>query len=180
MSDYSEFKDNTQSVNDLATLSNLAKQLSMAELEAARIGELFASAQKRVVDLSEKIIPEMMDSLGVQTYTTTDGLKIDVKRTMRVSISEARKTEAHAWLESHGHAGLIKRLISVMFPREQQEEARAAKKMLEATFENVKEDASVHPSTLKAFVNEQLKNGEEIPLDLFGAWEHRVAKITTK
>ena len=37
--------------------------------------------------------------------------------------------------------------------------------------------ANVHPSTLAAFVREKLREGEELPLDLFGVHRQRIAKI---
>ena len=178
MSGYEQFKDDGAAPSDLATLSRLAEQLNSAELEAAKLEEQLAAAKAKVTDLAERQIPEMMDGLGMKTFTTTSGFRVDVKRTIRASIPAGNKDRAMKWLDDHGHSGLIKRAIMVAFDRDQEKEARKLEEQLGKKFENVKTDLKVEPSTLRAFIGEQLEKGEAIPLELFGAWEQRIAKIT--
>ncbi len=168
------------SADGLAKLSQLAVDLNAAELEAARIGEELKRANERVKDLAERDIPELMDSLGMAEFRTTAGFKIKVTKTIRASIPEAQRDAAMAWLDDNGHGGLIKRSIVVSFDRGDIEKAKKLQEQLEKKFENVRSDTKVEPSTLRAFIGEQLEKGENIPLPLFGAWEQRIAKISTK
>ncbi len=168
------------SADGLKRLSELAIELNKAELEVAKIEEQLKKAKAAVTELAEKDIPELMDSLGVAEFKTTAGFKIKITETIRASIPDANKPAAMAWLDAHGHGGLIKRSIVVAFDREQQEAAQELQAELETKFENVKSDLKVEPSTLRAFIGEQLEKGEPIPLQLFGAWQQRIAKIATK
>lgn len=163
---------------DLSTLSQLARDLNEAQLEAARIEEQLKAANAKVTDLAEKQIPDLMDQIGMRTFTTSDGFKVDVRETIRASVPAAKKEAAMQWLDDNGHSGLIKRSILVAFDRQQEKEARKLEAQLSKKFENVKTDLKVEPSTLRAFIGEQLEKGEAIPLDLFGAWRQRIAKIT--
>lgn len=175
---YEQFKGDAAAPSDLATLSQFAASLNAAELEAAKLEAQLAAAKAKVADLSERQIPELMDSLGMKTFTTTAGFRVDVKRTIRASIPAANKDRAMKWLDDNGHSGLIKRAIMVAFDRDQEKEAAKLETQLAKKFENVRTDLRVEPSTLRAFIGEQLAAGSPIPLELFGAWEQRIAKIT--
>jgi hypothetical protein len=179
MSGYDQFK--TAPTSDaLAQLNRLAAELNAAEVEAEKAKESLAKANEVVTDLAERQIPELMDQLGLAEYRTTEGFRIKIAKTIRASIPAAQKDAAMDWLDEHGHGGLVKRTVLVSFSRE--EEVKAAKLVTELgkKFENVATDRKVEPSTLRAFIAEQLSGGEAIPLPLFGAWEQRIAKITTK
>lgn len=164
--------------SELAMLAQFAGQLNSAELEVAKLEEALAAAKGKVTDLAERQIPELMDTLGMKTFTTKNGFKVEVKRTIRASIPAASKDKAMKWLDDNGHSGLIKRSVLVAFDRTQEKEAAKLEQQLGKKFENVKTDLKVEPSTLRAWIAEQLEAGAEVPLELFGAWEQRIAKIT--
>jgi hypothetical protein len=121
-------------------------------------------------------LPAKMRELGLSSFTTKDGLCIELERKLKASISEARKPEAFAWLEENGHAALIKREVSVSFNREQAEEAVLLLDQLRGKFPGVNMKQSVHASTLEAWVRQMRKDGEDIPCETFGIREFEVAK----
>lgn len=177
--DYSEFQD--EKPNDaLAELSKLGDR--QAELEEEILEE--ENKLKKLKDLHKEVsqqhIPELMDQLGLQNFTTTSGTQISVTENVRASIPVARKPEAFQWLRDHGNAGLIKRMVSVEFGRGEDEKASELSKALAETFELVKDEANIHHSTLASFVKSQLESGVDIPLDLFGVFRQRVAKTSIK
>jgi len=178
MTGYEQFKTDP-GADGLAVLSQLAVDLNQADLAVARREEDLRKAQQVATDLSERQIPELMDSLGIETFTTTAGLKVTVGRTIRASIPAAQKEQAMAWLDEHGHGGLIKRSVVVAFNREDEAQAKRLAENLQETYGSVKSDQKVESSTLRAFIAERLKLGEDIPLALFGAWEQRKAKVAT-
>jgi hypothetical protein len=162
----------------LSLLSRLADELNAAELAEAKLEAALAEAKAKVTDLAERQIPELMDEVGIKTITTTSGFRVDVRRIIRASIPAGSKEEAMKWLDDNGHSGLIKRSVRVAFDRTQETEARKLEAQLGKKFENVKTELKVEPSTLAAFIGERLANGDAIPLELFGAWQQRIAKIT--
>lgn len=177
MEGYEEFTD-VPATADLGGLTRLADELAGAEAEAERLEQQLQAAKQRITDLSERQIPEMMDALGMAQFVTKSGFKIDIRRTIRASIPVSSREAAYQWLEDNGHGALIKRNIVVGFSRDQEQEAGALRNDLSERFENVREDRKVEPSTLRAFIGEQLENGVAVPLELFGAWEQRIARIT--
>lgn len=177
MEGYEQFVEQP-SGNDLAALSRLVDELADAENNVAVLEAKLEAARGRVTDLAERQIPEVMDNVGIESFKTTSGFEVKVSKKIRASIPAANKSAAYDWLDQNGHSGVIKRSIAVAFTREQQEEAQALRDDLSEKFENVREERKVEPSTLAALIREQLEVGAEIPMDLFGAWEQRVARIS--
>ena len=163
---------------DLAGLSRLAEELAKAQAAETEAAENLDRIKARIVDLAERQIPELMDNLGVEQFRTTSGFEITVRKTIRASVPASRRDEAMQWLDDHGHGGIIKRNITVGFNRDQEGDASVLQDELSDRFENVKADRKVEPSTLRAFIADQLEAGAAVPLDLFGAWEQRVARVS--
>jgi hypothetical protein len=161
----------------LAKLSKLADEQAKAEAKVAELEGQLESAKKALSDLSEHQIPQLMTELGVEKFKTTSGLEIEIDAKMRASIPKARTTEAVGWLEEHGFGDLVKRSFKAMFGREQQEEAKKFAELMREKGISAEEKEEVHPQTLSAWVKEQLEQGKDIPLDLFGAFWQRRAKI---
>lgn len=178
--DYGEFQE-AAAPDDLHQLAELAKQMFEAEQEVDRCTKKLEKATKALRTVAERDIPELMDKCGMAEFTTNTGLHLIVKQLVRASISKANRLKAVEWLDENGHGGLVKRKVWVDFTRDQQD---AAKQLLEELrekgFENVAEDANVHPQTLGAWVRERLAEGEAFPEKLFGVNKHKVAKISTK
>jgi len=178
--DYSDFIDSAPDTAGLAQLSDLATDLYLAELAAAEAAEKAKEAQAKVTHISERLIPELMASLGMAEFVTTNGIKLKIDDVYRASIPKARREEAHAWLEANGEGGMVKHNVVANFARDQQEEARALRAQLEADGLNVSDEQKVESSTLRAWVKRQLEAGAEIPMDLFGAGKIERAKIKAK
>lgn len=164
-----------------ANLQTLVKQLSEAE---AKVAELKAQLEVAVAardELAHVRIPELMDSLGQERLVLTNlGVEVRVNEKIRASIPVDHRPKAFKWLEENGHGSLIKRSIVVVFNREQQEAAAQLYRQLQSEFAGVKQDMKVEPSTLAAFVREQLGNGSDLPLDLFGVFRQRVTEVKSK
>ncbi|MFA7063759.1 MAG: hypothetical protein WC132_06450 [Methanomethylophilus sp.] len=163
---------------ELSQLSALAEQQAAAAAKVADLEAQLNKAREELRDIAERQVPELMDQIGIGEFKTTSGLKIKIDETIRASIPKAKAPLAFAWLKNNGHGSLIKRVVSVAFGKGEDERAEELRQQLSVQFE-VDDNASVHPSTLAAFVREKLRNGEEVPLDLFGVHRQRVSKIET-
>lgn len=163
---------------ELSQLQKLAEQQAAAEAKVAQIEAQLNKAREELRDLSERQVPELMDQIGIEEFKTSSGLLIKVDETIRASIPKAKAPLAFAWLKEHGHASLIKRVIKVAFGKGEEELANDLHDKLAEHYE-VADDASVHPSTLAAFVREMLRDGEEVPLDLFGVHRQRTSQVST-
>lgn len=177
--DYSRFKTGP-SEDDLGLLADLARRMFLAEAEVQKAEEDLRAKKARLAEISEKDIPEVMSRCGMQEYVTTTGLRIKIRSDVSGKITEANRSAAIQWLDEHGFGGLVKRKVFVEFPQEKESAARTLAANLRKKFENVGEDYSVHPQSLYAWAREQLREGRECPLGLFGLRQYEKAIIDTK
>lgn len=162
----------------LARISKLAEEARDLEQEMERIGIELAEMQDKHNSIMRNILPDMMLELGMKDFTLTDGAKVAIKESINASITEANKPAAFAWLEEHNFDGIIKTKVMTDFGKGEIDSARKALETLEQAGFSAAMDRSVHAMTLKSFVKEQLEEGNAIPLDLFGVFEFKEAKIT--
>jgi len=174
--DYTSFTKTDDSA--LAELSGLAAQQVEAEVVLAVAEANVATAKRALREIQEVKIPELMDSVGMEEFTTTSGLRIRVRENIRASISQANAADAFAWLRENGHEALIKRQVTVMFGKGEDAEAAETIKALEERKLPVDDKSSVHASTLAKFVREKLEAGEDVPMELLGVHRQRVSAVT--
>lgn len=177
---YEQFTTESPSNDDIANLGDLANDLYLADLKLLEAQEKVREAQSTVNSIAEQQIPELMDRLGLSSFETKSGVKLSVKDVIRTSIPKARRQEAYTWLDEHGQGDLIKHNVTVSFGRAEGKEASKLIKELDSQGLLVKDDQKVEPSTLKKFVGDRLKEGAQIPMDLFGASQFRKAKIESR
>lgn len=176
--DYSQFSDKPAPTEEASKkLNDLVTTVREKEQEIAAHGKALAKAQEELRKLLRESIPEQMKAMGMTDCKTTSGLQVEIKDEVEASISEDRQAAAHKWLEENGNAGLIKRVLLVMFNRDQVEEATKLLKELQGRYAAVTTKETVHPSTLKAFVKGERKEGRDVPHELFGIYEWTTAKI---
>jgi len=179
MNDYSEFKTETQSENILKKLSNLARKTKETELEIEELTESLAAAKQKFKFLVEDAIPSVMDEADQEYIRTFDGIEISVSDEVFASIPKPLKDKAYKWLEENNQGGLIKRKFVVEFSKNDKEWADEFEDRLRGDNHKPKfsKDMSVHWQTLNSFVKEQLKEGKNLPEDLFGIYQRRTAKV---
>ena len=143
------------------------------DLEAR--AKLVADEIKQIV---ERDIPNLLDTNGLESVTTLNGLKVVVKEDIRASISKDRKYDAHRWLEEHGHGDIIKTKLTTEFGREELAKARTvAHQLEELSGKPAFIDETVHPQTLGALVRELIRDGAECPMETLGVSRQRKASI---
>lgn len=175
--DYSEHTK-PKSESDLSKLATLADKQIDLERQLAEAEATVKSSKRALAEIREVEIPELMDSLGMEEFKTTSGLKIKVKENIRASISKANQADAFAWLREHGHDALIKRELKVLFGKGEDAQAEETLEMLREAELQADDNASVHASTLAKFVREKLEAGEEVPMELLGVHRQRVSSVS--
>lgn len=175
---YLDYVQAPSSGDALATLTGLAEKQAKIESDISDLEAQLTAKREELREVAERQVPELMDSLNLAQFKTASGLKIEVAETIRASIPKALAPRAFAWLREHGNAAMIKRAVSIAFGKGQDDTADKLAQKLAADGFDVEDNASVHPSTLSAFVREKLRDGAELPLDLFGVHRQRASKIT--
>ena len=166
---------NQQLVGQITTI------VAVREQHTAKVAELEAEL-KRTNDMITSIdrvdLPELMREAELSELKLTDGTQVKLGEKVQASISEANRAAAHKWLVDNGFGGIIKTQVAVAFPADQNEAARSLSLELAEAYGNAVEvKDTVHATTLKSFVTEQLEGGRAIPMDLFGVFTFSEVKV---
>lgn len=167
----------TMTVDDI---SRLAKALVDADEEVDKREQALKDAKESARVLREETIPSAMQELELTEVVLSTGQSLKVQQEVYASIPANNKMAAYEWLDDNGFGGLIKIEVDAQFGKGEQEAAKALLEELRNRGLQVTADQSVHASTLKAFLKEQITKGNPVPLDLFGARPVWVAKISKK
>ena len=165
------------STEDLKSVAALARRIRDTEEEIMRT-ELFLKERKQALQkMTDEDLPSVLEEMGVKSFTLEDGSKVDVKPLYGASIPVARKEEAFGWLREHGFDDIIKNNVTCVFGRGEDEKANAFRQMAMQNGLDPEQKQDVHSSTLRAWVKERVENGDEFPMDLFGAFVGQRAVI---
>ena len=150
------------------------KQIESAEEELKKLKDVETT-------LSEQTIPNLMQKAGVELIKLEGGVSVEVKPFYSARIPASKSEEAFQWLRDNGHGDLIKNQVSLEFGMKQDNEAKSIVEELKSKGLPVKQKTTVHPSSLRGFVREQIQDlGKDVPADLFGTYVANKTKITTK
>jgi hypothetical protein len=152
-----------------AEITNLARELRGIEGEIATLQNQIKDLGRRKLDIESKQLPNLLQQAGVKEITTLEGLKVATKFVVG-SIPAESKQAAYDWLDSHGHADLIKRSLSLQFGKGDTKQAELAKEKLVELGFDPQSKLDVHPQTFMAFAREQITNGKMLPLEQWGVW----------
>ncbi|MCK5604420.1 hypothetical protein KAR91_21195 [Candidatus Pacearchaeota archaeon] len=158
-------------------VSQLAKALVDADADIKAMDDKLKKAKERSRYLREESIPTMMQELDLESLTLSTGQKLTIKSDVHASITEENKVKAFGWLEDNGHGGLIKSVVKVEFGRGELEAAGHLVTELQANGVDPEFKEHVHPTTLKAFLREEIRQGRKVPMGLFNARPVLIAKI---
>ena len=167
----------TSTAKDIATKCN---ELIDLQNEIKTIEEKLKKVKEQEQFLSEQAIPSLMQSAGISMLKLEDGTEVKITPYYYGRISEDKKEEAFNWLRENNFGDLIKNNISLDFGMNEDSEANNLVAQLKSKGYNVFQSTTVHASTLKAFIKEQINEGKGIPEDLFGIYTTNKTKLTTK
>jgi hypothetical protein len=159
-----------------AALASLALQ-QMANVE--RI-ETELTAAKAALDRTQRTdIPELMKELGISDVTLAElGIKIALTTGVDISIPEAVRPDAYAWMANKGYGALVRAEVKVVFGAAELEKADACAELLQQQQYDTEVNMSVPPPTLKAWAKERLSAGEDIPPELFNVRAYDMARFS--
>ncbi len=168
---------------ELERIMELAELLLATQAEVADLTARLEAAEKAQTRLEQEDLPELMREVELTSFRMKDGRQIELVDEVSCGITKENNSAAMKWLDENKFGGLIKTLVKVAFNREDREAALKLAGNIEATAKKkgmslVPEVAeSVHTSTLKAFVKEELAKGTALPFDLFSIHPYSKVKI---
>lgn len=175
--DFEKGSTNPLDNSALATVSKLARAIAAKEKEVQSLDENLKAAKKELLKLTDEELPAAMAEVSLSSFTLDDGSQINVKPTYGASILVKNRVAAYEWLRENGYDDIIKNTVSCNFGRGEDDVASAFKALAEKEGYVPEQNTGIHPSTLRAFVKERVENGDEFPMELFGAWVAQRATI---
>ena len=160
-------------------LSQLVRSLRNVEQQIEDAENHIKSLKQEKHRLSVENIPALMDEMGVERIDV-DGLTVERKMIISASIPKDRKDEAFSWLRENGLDDIIKNDVTCSFGKGQDNSAKNVIAILQDAGFDPATKTHVHPSTLKAFLNERVTDGKPNDLVMFGAFISNAAQLRRK
>ena len=164
--------------NESQELRQLCEQLVQLRDLEEKATEALKGIKASLRKYTRELVPDAMDELGMQALTTSNGVDITISDDLHVHISEAKKPEAFNWLRDNNHEDIIKNQVVVSFNKNEDNVAGAFYSDAVSGGHDVQRKETVHNGTLRAFVRDMRAKGIQIPVDTFGVYEGRIAKIS--
>jgi TolA-binding protein len=168
----------------LAQLREAIQELEELEQIIEQMQEDLKQAKKRREELKGNPytaetgrIPELMMEMQLDRLTHA-GYEVVVEEALAGKLPDDpdRRQAALKYLEANGAEGLIKTDLKLQFGRSQHNEAVSVAEGLRQEGYEPRLESGVHHSSLKAFANERIKNGEPIDTETLGLYTGKVAK----
>lgn len=163
-------------MSSLDMLSELATLQLELERDVEEAEQILEGKKKALADVAANLLPSVMEELGLETFTLTNGTKIGINTTIRANIASDRWPAAIEWLNANGHAGLLRHTFVVAPSND--DERNELRSLLEQSHVQWAENPTIHHKTLSAFVKARLEEGVDIPLETFGVFRQRTSKIS--
>lgn len=170
----SEEKDKLTKLRSYASAQLQFEQLKV-ELEA--FTNLVNAEYK---DLTEGIIPGLMDELEIPYLGISETQKIEVQNKINASLSKGNADKGCDWLIENGQGAIVKKEVGYKFATTETELADKVIAAMKEAGVIPSVARTVHHSTLSAYVRNALEEGVEVPLDLLGVFQRRASTITEK
>lgn len=165
---------------ELTEISKLANEQRDWEKRIQQLDYDLEQAKDALKQIQEFLLPEAMLNVGMSEFKLSDGSKITVKEDVYASIRKDFIGAAVDWLDANGLGDIVKDKVETSFGRGESDKAKTLLEYCRENGFNASENMSVHPSTLKATVKEQMAHGVEFPEEFFSIAPVRKAIIKSK
>ena len=172
------FSKHTLDNEDLSTLTGFAEAIIKQDAFVKELDEKLKEEKKKLLKMTDEDLPALMTEANSMEFTLLDGSKVTIKPQYGASIKVDNRPAAYEWLREHGHDDIIKNTVSCQFGRGEDDLASSFKAFAEKEGYVPKQTEKIEPKSLRAFVKERVENGDEFPMELFGAYVGQRAVIT--
>ena len=161
----------------LKQAANLAAMIKTETEHVKVLEENLKECKKNLMKLTDEDLPQLLTELGMSSFKMADGSSVEIKKTYGASIPVANRAQAYQWLRDNGFGDIVKNVIACNFGMGEDNEAYSFFEMARDKGFVPDKKTEVHSSTLRAFVKERVENGDEFPMELFGAFVGQRAVI---
>jgi hypothetical protein len=161
----------------LHTVASMAVAIKNKEAEIEDREVKLKKEKNALLKMTDEDLPTMLAELGLSSMTLDDGSNVTVKQTYGASIRVDDKPQAFEWLRDNGYDDIIKNQVLCVFGRGEDDQASAFQALAIQQGLAPEQKTDIHPQTLRAFIKERVENGDDFPMELFGAWVGQRAVI---
>ena len=172
------FSKHTLDNEDLSTLTGFAEAIIKQDAFVKELEEKLKEEKKKLLKMTDEDLPALMTEANSMEFTLLAGSKVTIKPQYGASIKVDNRPAAYEWLREHGHDDIIKNTISCQFGRGEDDLASSFKAFAEKEGYVPTQTEKIEPMSLRGFVKERVENGDEFPMELFGAYVGQRAVIT--
>lgn len=168
-----------------ARLDKLIVQMHKHDRRVAELTTALAEETAAAKLHKEKLIPELMESIGLKDATTASGLKVKLKDDITCGLASGdkdpvKRARGLAYLEQEGFHDLIKNKFVIEFDRADEAwankfEAQMRKRKRQLDYNRTKD---VNFQTLSKWARDRLAEGKAVPADDFNFNRRNVAEVT--
>jgi hypothetical protein len=154
----------------LKSVAALAREIRNKEARIAELEDSLKEEKKSLLKLTDEEMPATLAEIGISSFALDDGSTVEVRQTYGASILVENRPAAYDWLRDHGYDDIIKNTIACNFGRGEDDQASAFAAFAQQQGYAPEQKTEIHPQTLRAFIRERVEEGDEFPMELFGAW----------
>lgn len=176
--DYGAFRENNSNLTTV--LNQLADELVAALREVQEAEQTLKEKKSYADDIAQVRIPAATDGLEGKFDLGNDRV-LEVKEEIRASVAGDKLAPAVEWLDQNDYGSIVKRTLVFEFGKDDDEKVKKFKEAIAPIIRDqrlvFKEKTAIHPQTLLAWVKERLKEGDKLPVETFGIFRQKTAKV---
>ena len=155
---------------DLTTVAGMARAIRDKEAEVNELEQKLKNEKRALMKLTDEDLPTMLAEIGLTSMKLDDGSEVSIKPQYGANILVDNRPAAYEWLRENGYDDIIKNTVACTFGRGEDDKASAFKAFAEKEGFFAEQNTGIHHTTLHAFVKERVENGDDFPMELFGAY----------
>lgn len=162
-------------VKEASKLADLATQL---EADAKVAWKALYALIGHPTTVQTAAIPDLMAELQLEKISVA-GFDLVLVDELIGSLPKdpERREDAIRWLEKHDGAGIIQTRVGLTFSRSEHNRAISTYEALKGQGLEPELLSDVHHSTLKAYIRQRLKDGDEIEPEVLGVYVGKTVKM---
>lgn len=148
--------------------------------------EALEKTDAQIKQISEKMIPEAMGSIGLRSIGTESGVQVTIAERIHASLPSARERPQRRQqvldaVRRTGNEGIIKTTFRVSYGRDAATHVETFRRILREHgvegHARISLDETIHPGTFKKFVRDLAASQPDTDLEEFGAHRQIVAEV---
>lgn len=171
-------KDELKRDSVLSEISELAELQKTLQLKVKNCEDALKKANEQLRKVSQDSLPELMNSIGMKSFSLSTGETISIKDKWTASITGGKKQFVINWLKQNNHNDLLSDTISIPFKKGNEKQAELLHMDLQERGYLAIRNEDVNTASFKSLCRELVEvECKDIPLKELGVFVIKIAEI---